>query len=120
MLPFLSTWYVEKPPFPKLKYPNYQQNRGVGFLFSPGVLSPAGNVLKCEVYSGWKDHFLSEFLLQVKLPWASRRDPEEQQRTPCFPLSLEGILTVIACGISSAALQDVMPIAFTAPSGVGA
>lgn len=118
VLPFLSTRYVEKPPFPRLKYPNYQQNRGAGVLFSPGVLSPAGNVLKCEVYSGWKDQFLSEFLLQVKLPWASKRGPGEQQRSPCFPLSLDGILTVVARGTSSAAPQDVIPIACTAPEGV--
>lgn len=119
VLPVLFTGYVEKTPA-KWKYPNCQQNRGVGVLFSSCVLSPAGTVLKCMVYSGWKDQFLSEPLLQVKLTWANRRDPGEHQGTPCFPLSLEGIQTVLVHGTSSAVPQDMMPISCTTPTWVGA
>lgn len=85
VLPFPFTGCVEKPPPAKWKYPNCQQNRGVGVLFSSCVLSLSGSVLKCEVYSGWKDQFLSDSLLQVKL---TEQVEEIQENTKGLPDSL--------------------------------
>lgn len=67
-------------------------------VFYSNCLFLAGNVLKCEFYSGRKviffflsDEFLSDSLLLVKFNRADRRDPGEHQGAACFPLNLQGI-----------------------------